>query len=460
MSGYITGRASIDGIRIHNPHAADEIAFTGLALPSGSTIRSGVELWRAADMAERKKNGEYRRNGGHCPILASHVDLALPYGTTEAQAQKVIDQVCRHLVDVHQIGVEYAVHRRHGRIDHVHLLWSTRTVGPDGLGTKARSLNAIAQRQSGNDRPSAMEKIREIASKAIRDSCGIDWDHRSFKRRGIDRIAEPKLDQKQLREQRRRLAKLGISEPTQVERDLTLLRQKRASNSKPALIPDQGVRRLPHKSILEFALHMDKQWNSEIDKTIPMREALKYEVTRTEEHTAIPKPKPSEEDDDSWATNLIERHPGYKIEEQSLRDASSWRWVAKIEEPDFDTNAIRPIDPHDDCGEDLEFARTAIYAHTNRKEKLCDYAILLLAMLWKRTVWYVIWRLRCYETYLKQENHLHKFLEHPHLSGNELRAKMNGISHARIKQTQSEAARNIAPVMQVRRGREGRGMLD
>jgi hypothetical protein len=72
-----------------------------------------------------------------------------------------------------------------------------------------------------------MENLRELASMAIRDSTDTYWDHRSFKRRGIDKSAEPKLDRRQLREQRRKNIKSGDSGLTDIERRLQMVRESK-----------------------------------------------------------------------------------------------------------------------------------------------------------------------------------------------------------------------------------------
>lgn len=458
VSGYITGRASIDGIRINNPHKPNEIAFTSLALPPGSALRSGVELWRAADIAERKRDGEYRRHGGHAPILASHADLALPYGISEAQAREVVSQICQHLVEKHGVGVEVAAHNRNGKLDHVHFLWSTRTVGPTGIGPKARSLNAIAQRQNGSTGPCALEEIREIASKAIRDSCGVEWDHRSFKRRGIDKVPEPKLDQRQLREQRRRLRKSGTIAPTQVERDLKLFREARANISKPTLAPEQGIRRLPYKSVLEAALEMENYWTSEISNSATVQQAINNGEKPEGTDVKKPKPKPSE-DDDNWGSNLLELHPGHKIEEHKIQGVKPWQWLAQIDKPDFNENAVIDKSPFGEHEEDFDVICTALYADSNRLYSLRDRAALLLAMRYKKTLSYVIWILRCYKTYLHKEGILEKiFPSTPH-SEAELRKEMLATSHARLKPEHGRSGNNVTLGRPIPK-RNGTGMLD
>lgn len=442
VSGYITGRASIDGHRVNNPHRGDEIAFTGLVLPPSSAIRSGVELWRAADVAERKKDGEYRRNGGHLPILATHTDVALPWGITEAQTHSVIDRICGYLVEKHRIGVEYAVHKRDGKIDHIHLLWSTRTVGSEGVGAKARGLNAIAQRQKGNKTPSAMEEIREIASTAIRDSCGVEWDHRSFKRRGLDIIAEPKLDRKKLREQRRRLEKSGQNGPTKIEIDLNLFRDQKSKTCKSVIIPDSGIRKLKHKSIAQAAMEMDMEWNNEITKIETARRDSLKEVLQTSLYR-----------DDEWTRKQLYHSIGFKIEEWSPNSRTTRQWVARIDPPAFDPNDIGPEYPV--CGSITEkrAIETALYADKHKNFELRSYALVLLAMLTKKTKKRIQWQLKCYAACLGRGAGFIMFVDKPYTSVRECIREMDKLPHARIKPTEADDGMLIERA----RGRDNRG---
>jgi hypothetical protein len=431
VSGYVTGHKSVDGVRINNPHTPDEIALVGLALPAEARIGSAAELWRAADLAERRRDGEYRRNGGHAPILANHADLALPWGTTASQAQQVIDRICRYLVETHRVGVEYAVHQRNGKIDHVHLIWSSRTVGPEGIGKKARGLNAIAHRESKKSGPSALEEIRETASTAIREVCNVDWDHRSFKRRGIDKIPEPKLDQRILREQRRRIEKLGIDATTKVERDLNLFRLGRKRNTGKSITQKQEII-ITTSHIAEEALKMEKLFEIEIGDTTLLRQAIKSPVADDKEFKKKPKPDTSG-DEDEWIASLMLRHQNHKIQEHKLKGRKPWQWIAKPDGPEFDPKTITPVNPYQECDEDLELIRTALYANNNKDYELRDRAILALSISYKRSFAYVFHFIQCCLKFLKEEGRLQSFYPSCALSIKEISEFMIEFSHARVK---------------------------
>lgn len=384
VSAYITGRSSIDGLRINNPHRPEDIAFSGLSLPWLSRIKSGAELWQAADLAERKRDGTYRMNGGHAPVLASHADLALPWGTTEAEARSVVDRICAHLVRAHGVGVEYAVHRKAGRIDHAHFLWTTRIVTEAGLGKKARTLNAVAQRREGNTEPSAMENLRRLASKAIRDSTDIDWDHRSFKRRGIDRTPEPKLDRRKLREERRLNAKTGDSGPADIERNLQNLR---AEKMRAYISPAQ-----------EHALGA---------------------LTETVEKLAN-----NQERTNQLLERMLQTASPEKIEKTPKKPV-------RVDPPDLETLPVVAKDPRRLTKEARQSLSTAIYAFENRDPPLWEAGVNMFQLLHNVTKAHAVWLMNCFRTFLKQGGIELTEFERPYTKLGEWELRMEEIKRDR-----------------------------
>jgi hypothetical protein len=251
VSAYIAGKRSYLGQRLNSPHGPGEVAFGGLELPSGACFNYAEDLWIAADLAERKKDGSYQARGGNrrpagdgkaqkagVARIAVHADMALPWGTDAGKARAIAYRICRYLIETHRVGVQWACHTKNGIIDHLHFLWTTRTLSDAGFGKKARSLNAIAQRsRSGATARSEeglyppedaksrnpMTQLRHFAADTIRMFTGVYWDPRSFADRGIDLVPEPKLDRRRLREEQRRAqkeAKRGgerVIDPTPIE---------------------------------------------------------------------------------------------------------------------------------------------------------------------------------------------------------------------------------------------------
>lgn len=101
--------------------------------PAWASDRSA--LWNAAEMAETRKNS----------TVAREFELALPDELTPEQRHQLVATFARELVDRHGIAVDAAIHLpdREGdnRNHHAHVLTSTRRLGPDGFGEKARELD-------------------------------------------------------------------------------------------------------------------------------------------------------------------------------------------------------------------------------------------------------------------------------------------------------------------------------
>jgi hypothetical protein len=248
VSAYISGRSTYNGKRLNAPHGPGEVAFGGLELPPGVSFSDAEAMWNAADRAERRKDGSYQMRGGDrrpvkegqvrkrgVPRIATHADMALPWGTDETQSRRIVTRICNQLIEQHHVGVQWAVHTKEGRIDHVHFLWSSRKLSSKGFGRKARSLNSIACRDNQkDDLKNPMRSLRKQAAEAIEKETGIYWDPRSFEEREIDLVPEPKLDRRRFREEKRRAAREAKEtgdkpEPTRTEK---LLEQFRAAKER------------------------------------------------------------------------------------------------------------------------------------------------------------------------------------------------------------------------------------
>lgn len=238
ISAYMTARHQEWRIPLNNPHHWTDIAASGLVMPPGGAFTEPRDLWVAADQAERRKDGEYKMRGGHPPSVGTHADMSLPWGTTDLRAMRIAERISEFIAETHGVGVEWAVHYKNGRVDHIHQLWTSRKVTGTTLGEKARSLNKIAMTQAnGNSKGlNPMEEIRAFASRVIKEETGVEWDHRSFKRRGITRPPELKINRAKYRQQRRELEKQGRgNELTEVE---TQLQQRRELVKKRKALQD------------------------------------------------------------------------------------------------------------------------------------------------------------------------------------------------------------------------------
>lgn len=147
LSAYISrsARVDLDGKKFDFSHRKDELVAHGVVLPAGAPgwANEPGQLWREAERAEQtvdRKTGEVRwKKRGQ---TAKHMVIALPRELTDQQQQELveafIDQVLQPLR--HGVALEWAIHRDSGN-PHAHLIYSTRTLGPEGFGKKARDMN-------------------------------------------------------------------------------------------------------------------------------------------------------------------------------------------------------------------------------------------------------------------------------------------------------------------------------
>jgi len=155
-----------------------EATFTVLPEDAPEWAKDPQALWNAAEKAETRKNS----------TLAREVELALPSFLTPEQRREIVQKLAGELAERYGVGVSAAIHEPGRKGDqrnyHAHILFTTRELGPDGLGKKTRILD---DRKSG---PAEVTKLRELAAniinQALKDiNSDIRVDHRSFQERGI-----------------------------------------------------------------------------------------------------------------------------------------------------------------------------------------------------------------------------------------------------------------------------------
>ncbi|WP_171327159.1 MobQ family relaxase [Acinetobacter ursingii] len=161
------------------------IEYTQIFAPVGASpdLLDRQTLWNQVEQSELKKDGSIKQEAR----LAKEVEVALPHELDKAQRQALVTELCQSLVKSYGVAVDAAIHAPHvhGGSDHrnfhAHILMTTRTATPQGLGKKVREL----------DRHSTLKKIREeVADLTNRHlaAAGLDLavDHRSHKDRGLD----------------------------------------------------------------------------------------------------------------------------------------------------------------------------------------------------------------------------------------------------------------------------------
>lgn len=160
------------------------VVATATVLPKGApaAYADPATLWNAAEAADKRVNS----------VTAREWQIAVPFGLSEADALKAGRAYASWLADRYGVAVSVAVHRDNDRDAsgkpkpeskrgfHLHLLGTTRQVGPDGFGPKTRVLD---DKKTG---PAEVEACRAFwAAIANELAQGRDYDHRSHKRQGL-----------------------------------------------------------------------------------------------------------------------------------------------------------------------------------------------------------------------------------------------------------------------------------
>ena len=164
------------------------VAHSEILLPEKApeAFRDRVKLWNAVEVAERRKDAK----------VAREIIAALPHELDDTQRRECARMQAQHLVERFGVGVEMSIHApdREGdqRNWHCHFLFTTREIGPDGLGAKTRQLDV---RQTAREEVNHLrERWADFQNRSL-EKAGFDErvDHRSLADQGIDRIPEPKL---------------------------------------------------------------------------------------------------------------------------------------------------------------------------------------------------------------------------------------------------------------------------
>ena len=142
----------------------------------GDTFTDPEELWNAAESAEKRKNS----------TVAREYEIALPRELPPDVQEKLAREIAAHISEKYGIAGQGSIHHTEGN-PHLHLLTTTRVVGPDGFGQKTRILD---------DRKTGAAEIVEI--KAFwADLCNRELkihnsparvDHLSNAERGLDAL--------------------------------------------------------------------------------------------------------------------------------------------------------------------------------------------------------------------------------------------------------------------------------
>lgn len=171
-------------------------------------------LWNAAEHAERRSNSQ----------TAREYLVGLPHELNREERREVAEQFARELIQRYGVAVDVAIHTPSEDGDqrnfHMHVLTTTRSVDPEGLGKKTRELDDQQQR------PKEILALRERLAQIENDALTLAQaerrvDHRSNAERGVaqepqtehfgpEATAERQVIAQEMAEIRQELQAMGI----------------------------------------------------------------------------------------------------------------------------------------------------------------------------------------------------------------------------------------------------------
>jgi hypothetical protein len=156
----------------------EEILANGIIAPTDAPewATDRARLWNEVDRAEKRKDAQ----------TARLIDLALPHELSLSDNIGLLDEFMRNQFVERGMVADWSIHRPDKEGDqrniHAHIMLTTREIGPDGFGKKARDWNDKALLQEWRGQWAEMQN-QALAAQGI----GVRIEHRSFKVRGIDK---------------------------------------------------------------------------------------------------------------------------------------------------------------------------------------------------------------------------------------------------------------------------------
>lgn len=168
---------------VHDYSRRSGVVSSHITLPEGAPewAADRSKLWNAAEKSELRKNS----------TVAREFELAIPSELSPDDRRALVLAFSAELTKQHGVAVDACIHApgREGdnRNHHAHVLTTTRRVGPDGFGEKARELDA---KETG---PKLVEQWRarwaELSNAALERAGSAERiDHRSLEAQGVDRV--------------------------------------------------------------------------------------------------------------------------------------------------------------------------------------------------------------------------------------------------------------------------------
>lgn len=140
-----------------------------------------TKLWPAAEAAERRKDA----------TVAREFEIALPHELDDEQRLALTSHLTRRLVDRYGFAAQASIHSPFGEEDslnhHVHILATTRRLGPEGLANKTRELDG------GTSGKVEVEWVRKMVGDTInqhlqRAGVAARVDHRRLSKQAAEAL--------------------------------------------------------------------------------------------------------------------------------------------------------------------------------------------------------------------------------------------------------------------------------
>lgn len=165
---------------IHDYTKKRGVLYKEVVVPEGSPQLRRSDVWNMAEAAEKRKDAK----------IAREWELGLPIELNAAERRELARDFAKALVERYSVIVDIAIHApgRGGDIrnHHAHLLTTTRSYGPEGLGEKTRVLDS--PKTSGKEVDAVRELWERCCNLALsRAGSRVRADRRTLKARGIVR---------------------------------------------------------------------------------------------------------------------------------------------------------------------------------------------------------------------------------------------------------------------------------
>jgi hypothetical protein len=165
----------------------EDVYHTEIFVPEGGPARyyERAVLWNEVEAREKRRDAR----------VARERDIALPHELSLEQNVALARRIAQRMRDDYKVAIDLAIHLpdeskgQDRRNIHMHLLYTTREVGPDGLGEKVHRLDRKATAAQEIEK---MRYIWELECNAALLSAGVNAriDRRTLAAQGIDRIPQ------------------------------------------------------------------------------------------------------------------------------------------------------------------------------------------------------------------------------------------------------------------------------